>query len=102
MLAAVVKAARYGGVVTCCGLVGSSDLPLNVFPFILRGVSLVGIDSVQVPMERRERVWERLAGEWKPDNLEETVTEVTLEGLDSRIGEILAGKVKGRTVVNLG
>ncbi|MDF1526681.1 MAG: YhdH/YhfP family quinone oxidoreductase [bacterium] len=100
-LAALIKAARYGGVVTCCGLVGSPDLPLNVFPFILRGVSLIGIDSVQVPMEPRKKVWERLAGEWKPDNLEETVTEIALEELDGKINDILAGKVTGRTVVKL-
>lgn len=100
-LAAVIKATRYGGVVTCCGLVGSTDLPVNIFPFILRGVSLVGIDSVQVPMEPREKVWKRLAGEWKPDNLEKVVTEVTLEELDGKINEILAGKIRGRTVVKL-
>ena len=101
MLAAIVKSARYGGVVTCCGLVGSSDLDLNVFPFILRGVSLLGIDSVQVPMEPREKVWERLAGDWKPENLESTVTEVILAELDGKIDEILEGKVKGRVVVRL-
>ncbi len=101
ILAAIVKAARYGGVVTCCGLVGSADLSLNVFPFILRGVSLVGIDSVQVPMEPRVRVWEKLAGPWKPANLEDTVTEITLEELDGKIDAILQGKVQGRTVVNL-
>jgi len=100
-LAAVIKSTRYGGVVTCCGLVGSPDLPLNVFPFILRGVSLVGIDSVQVAMEPREKVWERLSGEWKPDHLESSVTEVSLEELDGKIDEILAGKIKGRVVVNL-
>ncbi|MDT8396404.1 MAG: YhdH/YhfP family quinone oxidoreductase [bacterium] len=100
-LAAAVKATRYGGVVTCCGLVGSPDLPLNVFPFILRGVSLVGIDSVQVPMEPRLQVWSRLAGEWKPDNPGQMVSEVGLPGLDAKIDEILAGKVKGRVLVKL-
>lgn len=100
-LAALIKATRYGGVVTCCGLVGSPDLSMSVFPFILRGVSLIGIDSVQVPMEPRKKVWERLAGEWKPDHLENTVTEVGLEELDGKINDILAGKVTGRTVVRL-
>lgn len=101
ILAAIVKATRYGGIVTCCGLVGSSDLSLNVFPFILRGVSLVGIDSVQVPMKRREKVWEKLARDWKPERLLGAVTEVTLEELDGKIDEMLAGKVKGRVVVRL-
>ncbi len=100
-LASLVKATRYGGVVTCCGLVGSPDLNMNVYPFILRGVSLVGIDSVQVPMGPRQRVWERLAGEWKPEGLKGMITEVTLEELDGRIDDILAGKIRGRVVVNL-
>ncbi|UCF88816.1 MAG: oxidoreductase, partial [bacterium] len=92
---------RYGGAVTCCGLVGSPDLPVNVFPFILRGVSLIGIDSVQVPMEPRVKVWQRLAGEWKPENLDDALTEVSLEELDGKIDEILAGRIKGRVVVKL-
>jgi len=101
-LASIVKATRYGGVVTCCGLVGSVDLNLNVFPFILRGVSLVGIDSVQVPMEARLSVWELLADKWKLDSLEGMVTECTLPELEGKIQGMLRGQLKGRTVVNLG
>ncbi|MFN2437461.1 MAG: zinc-binding dehydrogenase, partial [Desulfotignum sp.] len=67
MLAAVLKSTRYGGTVTCCGLVGSPELPVNVFPFILRGVSLLGIDSVQCPKKLRQEVWGKLAKEWKID-----------------------------------
>ncbi|MDD2851149.1 MAG: YhdH/YhfP family quinone oxidoreductase, partial [Desulfuromonadaceae bacterium] len=78
-LAAAVKATRYGGAVTCCGLVGSAELPLNVFPFILRGVSLIGIDSVKCPSDLRLQVWEKLAEEWKPEQLYDMVTEVSLE-----------------------
>jgi acrylyl-CoA reductase (NADPH) len=100
-LATVLKATRYGGVVTCCGLVGAPDLPVNVFPFILRGVSLLGIDSVQCPAGPRLEVWQRLAGSWKPAHLEETVTEVTLQTLEPAIAAILAGQVRGRTLVNL-
>jgi acrylyl-CoA reductase (NADPH) len=100
-LAAVLKATRYGGVVTCCGLVGAPDLPVNVFPFILRGVSLLGIDSVQCPVGPRREVWQRLAGSWKPAKLEETVTEVTLQTLEPAIATILAGQMRGRTLVNL-
>jgi len=101
MLAAALKSTRYGGTVTCCGLVGSSDLPVNVFPFILRGVSLLGIDSVQCPMEPRLAVWKELAGPWKPQHLETTVHEVALAGLEQPINDILAGKLRGRTLVNL-
>ena len=100
-LAAVLKATRYGGVVTCCGLVGSPELPVNVFPFILRGVSLLGIDSVQCPEGPRLAVWKKLAGPWKPQHLEQTVEEVTLAGLEPKITAILDGKIRGRTLVNL-
>ena len=100
-LATVLKATRYGGVVTCCGLVGSPDLPVNVFPFILRGVSLLGIDSVQCPMETRAKVWEKLGGDWKPDHLETTASEVALDELDKSIEDILQGRIRGRTVVKL-
>jgi putative YhdH/YhfP family quinone oxidoreductase len=64
MLAAVLKSTCYGGTVTCCGLVGSPELPINVFPFILRGVSLLGIDSVHYPMAARPAVWNKLAKPW--------------------------------------
>lgn len=100
-LAAVLKSTRYGGVVTCCGLVGAPDLPVNVFPFILRGVSLLGIDSVQCPGGPRLEVWQKLAGPWKPARLDATATEVTLQELEQPIAAILAGEVRGRTLVNL-
>ena len=100
MLAAVLKSTCYGGTVTCCGLVGSPDLPVNVFPFILRGVSLLGIDSVQCPASPRLEVWKKLAGEWKVD-LESLVSEVSLEGLEEQIHSILKGGVKGRVLVTL-
>lgn len=101
MLAAAIKATRYGGAVTCCGLVGSADLNVNVFPFILRGVSLLGIDSVQCPRRMREAVWEKLAGEWKPADLEATATECTLQSLEGYIQRVLNGSSRGRTLVNL-
>lgn len=100
-LTAAVKSTRYGGAVTCCGLVGSIDLTLNVYPFILRGVSLIGIDSVQCPADIRLQVWEKLAGEWKPEQLAEMVTEVSLEGVEESIRAILKGGIRGRVVVTL-
>ena len=101
MLAAAIKSTRYGGTVTCCGLVGSADLALNVFPFILRGVSLLGIDSAQCPRRMRQAVWEKLAGEWKPATLEATASECTLQSLDDPIQKMLTGGARGRTLVNL-
>ena len=100
-LAAVLKATRYGGTVTCCGLVGSADLNVTVFPFILRGVSLLGIDSVQCPMPLRRDVWQRLAGDWKLDTLQQVVHETVLDELEEPILGMLRGEAKGRTIVNL-
>ena len=100
-LATAIKSTRYGGTVTCCGLVESSNLSVSVFPFILRGISLLGIDSVQCPRQLRQAVWERLAGEWKPADLEATATECSLQSLDEHIRKILNGSVRGRVVVNL-
>ncbi len=102
MLAAVLKATRYGGAVTCCGLVGSADLNVNVFPFILRGVSLLGIDSVQCPLTVRQEVWNLLAGPWKPSGLGKMADDCALEALEERIQAILKGELRGRTVVTLG
>lgn len=100
-LAAALKSAQYGGVVTCCGLVGSPDLAVNVFPFILRGVRLIGIDSVEYAMPLRLKVWEKLATEWKLDNLGTMVDEITLDGLEEKIQAMLTGGLKRRALVRL-
>lgn len=101
MLAAAIKSTRPWGVVTCCGLVGSPDLPVNVFPFILRGVRLIGIDSAECPAAPRVKVWQRLATEWQLNNLESMVDEVTLGGLEEKIQGMLKGGLKRRALVNL-
>ncbi len=101
ILATAIKSAKQHGVVTCCGNVASADLPINVYPFILRGVSLVGIDSAYCSMDERKKVWAKIAGEWKIDRLELITTEVTLAGLDKNIELILRGGQKGRVVVNM-
>lgn len=101
MLAAAIKSTKYDGVVTCCGLVGSIDLAVSVFPFILRGVRLVGIDSAACPMARRTQVWQRLANEWKLDNLAAMVDEITLDGLEEKVQLMLKGGLKRRGLVNL-
>jgi len=100
-LAAVLKSVRYGGVVACCGMAGSPDLPINVYPFILRGVSLIGIDSAQCPYDLRMEVWQRLANAWKPQHLAGAVVNCSLEGLEEKIQVILTGKMVGRVVVDL-
>jgi len=101
ILATAIKSTKYGGVVTCCGNVASHELNTNVYPFILRGVSLIGIDSANCPKDIRKKVWDKMANEWKLDNLDQLTNEISLEELDSNIELILKGKQKGRVVVDL-
>jgi acrylyl-CoA reductase (NADPH) len=101
MLAAAVKSTSYGGVVTCCGLARSAELPLNVYPFILRAVSLIGIDSAQCPDQVRREAWRRLASDWKPAGLLQSAAECPLSGLEDKFAAMLRGELRGRTVVNL-
>lgn len=101
ILATVIKSMQYGGTVTCCGNAASAELNTTVFPFILRGVSLLGIDSVNCPKDIRLRIWQKLSEEWKPEHLDLITSEVSLQELDQRIELILQGKHKGRAIVNL-
>jgi len=101
ILATAIKSCRYGALVTCCGNAASPELPLNVYPFILRGVTLAGIDSAESPMATRRAVWQRLAEAWDLANLEEMVTEISLDGVDGKIDDIQAGRHQGRILVNL-
>ena len=101
MLASALKAMRYGGVATCAGLVGSPELHTSVFPFILRGITLVGIDSAECPMARRVAVWNKLADEWRPDCLEDLTTEITLEEVADRLAALLQGNAHGHYVVKM-
>jgi len=97
----IIKSINPMGVVTCCGNVASPKLDLTVFPFILRGISLIGIDSQNYPMNYREDVWNKLSNEWKIDNLSETCTEITLNELNKKVDLMLKGKLKGRTVLKM-
>ncbi len=101
ILATSIKSTAPAGAVTCCGNVASPDLPINVFPFILRGVTLVGIDSQNCPMSLRNKMWKRLAKEWRIPQFEEKVTEITLDQLDQRIDMMMNRKHRGRTIVRL-
>ena len=89
------------GAVTTCGSVASTELNMSVFPFILRGISLIGISAQNYPMHLRTKLWNKLANEWKPDNLLKIYTEIPLNKLPEAIPEILNGRLKGRTLVNL-
>ena len=101
MLATLLKMTNYGGAVTCCGLVASPELNTSVFPFILRGVKLIGIDSVLCPMDLRLKIWDKIAGDWKVDVLEDVMVDCGVEDLDGQIDRIFAGQMRGRVVVDL-
>jgi acrylyl-CoA reductase (NADPH) len=100
ILATALKTTKYAGLVAACGNAMSAELNVNVFPFILRGVSLLGVDSVEIPMRARQMAWNKLAGEWSID-VGSLVTEVSLEELNPKIDQILKGSIRGRVLVNL-
>jgi acrylyl-CoA reductase (NADPH) len=102
VLAGALRGVKYGGAVAACGNTGGVKLPTTVLPFILRGVSLFGIDSVQTPIRERLRTWERLATDLRPPHLEDALAhETDLDGLDDALTRILAGEISGRTIVRL-
>jgi acrylyl-CoA reductase (NADPH) len=92
---------RYGGVVAACGLAQGADLPGTVMPFILRGVTLAGIDSVMAPLALRRQAWERLARDLDPRHLEAIVSDITLADVPERAQALMQGKLRGRVVVAL-
>jgi len=92
---------RYGGVVAACGLAQGMDLPGSVAPFILRGITLAGIDSVMAPLALRVQAWTRLARDLDPALLETMVEEVPLEGAVAAAQRLMAGQVRGRIVVRI-
>jgi acrylyl-CoA reductase (NADPH) len=100
-LANVLSMTRYGGAIAACGLAAGMDLPSSVAPFILRGVSLVGIDSVMCPLPQRKTAWSRLATDLDPTKLSEITQEISLDQVIGQAGEILAGRVRGRIVVKI-
>jgi putative YhdH/YhfP family quinone oxidoreductase len=99
-LSTLVRSLQRGGCVAACGLVGGVQVPLTVYPFLLRGADLVGIDSAECPIEKRIELWQRLATDWKPACLEKIATlEVDLAHVGQQIEEILAGRITGRVLV---
>jgi len=99
-LASILSKMTYNGSVAVSGLTGGGDVPTTVFPFILRGINLLGIDSVYCPMETRVALWKRMATDFKPDNLLKVInSEVSLEELPNVLSSILKGEARGRTIV---
>lgn len=100
-LASILRTLKYGGSVAVSGLTGGTGVETTVHPFILRGISLLGIDSVSCPAELRLKVWQLLGSDWKPDTLELMPHEIGLDALPSAAASILKGELVGRTIVRL-
>jgi len=102
-LAYLLRSTKYGGSVAACGNTGGANVTTTVFPFILRGVDLLGIDSVNCPMELRRELWQQLASEYKPASLLDSIgKETALEELPHLLAAILQGSIRGRTIVRVG
>ena len=100
-LSNVLAQTKYGGAVSACGLAQGMDLPSTVLPFILRGVSLIGIDSVMASMEKREIAWDRLSKDLEMEKLSQMIIETTLDDVKNFAQSIIDGQVRGRVVVNI-
>ena len=98
----LLRTLRYGGAIAASGNTGGASFSTTVFPFILRGVSLIGVDSAGVPIDERRSLWERLATDLRPLNLGDRVTEIDLDGLSEALDAILAGRAHGRWLVRIG
>src|SRR5690606_15800969 len=98
-LATLLRSTAYRGCVAACGLVAGADLPMTVYPFILRGVTLAGIDSAKCPREPRLAIWNKLFGPWRVELPVEATSEISLDEVPAKVGEMLAGQAFGRTLV---
>ena len=101
-LANVLSMTSYGGAVAACGVAQGKDLPSSVAPFILRGVSLLGIDSVMAPLALRQEAWARLARDLDPEKLEAITTEIGFQDVIEAAKDIVDGKIRGRVAVKMG
>ncbi len=101
VLSLLLRSTRVNGCVAACGMVGGSDLPMTVYPFILRGVTLAGITSANCPRAARLDIWNQLAGPWKLNTLDSLATEANLGNLPSFVQQILESRIRGRVIVNL-
>jgi putative YhdH/YhfP family quinone oxidoreductase len=97
----IIKSLQPLGAVTTCGSVSSTQLNLTVFPFILRGITLIGISAQNYPTALRQILWNKMASDWKLNNLEDLCTEISMEEILPNIDLILQGKLKGRTIVKM-
>ncbi len=100
-LEVLTRSMQHRGVITFCGMITGMELKTNVFPFILRGLSLIGIDSAECPLPMKKELWQKLAGDWKSDKLEALCREIRLEDTPVALADMAKGKTRGRTVVKI-
>jgi acrylyl-CoA reductase (NADPH) len=101
ILATALKSLTYGGAAAACGLVNSPELHTSVFPFILRGNTLFGIDSAECPMPLRQEIWQKLANEYKPEDIESLAREITLEEVPDQLDRMLQGGSIGKSLISM-
>ncbi len=100
-LSAAIRATSYRGIVTCCGMIDSSELHVSIFPFILRGVKLMGLDSAECPIDMKKMIWQKLANEWKPKVLNKMAQEIELEQVSENLQSMLASTSTGKKIVKI-
>jgi NADPH:quinone reductase-like Zn-dependent oxidoreductase len=98
----ILRTLKPGAAVAACGNAGGPAVATTILPFILRGVAILGMDSVTVPIDERRVLWGRLATDYRPRGLGQDVTEVTLDTLEPALDAVVAGKARGRWVVRIG
>ena len=101
-LTSLMASCGKNGSIAVCGLVGSPELNATVYPFLLNGINLIGVESAETPMEIRIKLWNKLSSIWKPEHLDEIATDISLDQLDKYIVKILVGKTQGRIIVKHG
>ena len=101
VLSTLLAALNPGGAIACSGLVGGTSFKSSIFPFILRGNALIGIDSVEIPLSNKEKMWNKFSSEWSISNLSEITKEVSLEGIEEEINTMLKGQQVGREVLKI-
>ena len=92
---------NYGGIITCCGLVDNPKFESTVYPFILRANQLIGIDSAEAPVEKKEKIWKLFSTTWKLDKIEELAKVISFDSLINECNKILKGQLMGRVVLKL-
>lgn len=101
ILSTILRATLHGGCVAACGMAGGTNLPVTVYPFILRAVTLAGVDAAWFPLPKRHELWQRLAGPWKPEHLDLIAHDCTLDEISPKILQMIDGQSQGRWVVRI-